>query len=201
MKKLLKIGIIINIVLLIIFANISTYASTVDTTNSSAKSEILIDNVGENQIQVTVSINNLVNIGEGINAYVGILDFNSNELEFVEFKNVNNWNNPSYKILDNQIKVVSTSNKFLKEDSTIFQIIFNKKVSKDSYNIQISKLELAAKVNNETIKVMTNTENTKEDITSVVSNNSQTMIIIICLIIIALIVIIYIILKKFKGGK
>lgn len=198
MKRILNIGIILSIVFLIFFTNKSIYATTENSNTPSAKKEIVIDNVGENQIQVTVKLNELTNIGEGVNAYTGILEYNSDELEFVEFINVNNWNNPTYKILDNEIKVVSTSNEFLKEDNIIFKAIFNKKVNKNAYDVQMSKLELAAKINNETLKVDVNTENIK-DIETV--NNSMKIVMSMIVVAVIILLVIFIIYKKNKGGK
>ena len=197
MKKIIKFGIILSIVLILISANISIYAAAENTNIPSAKTEIIINNIEENQIQVTVGLSDLTNIGEGVNAYAGILAYNSDELELVEFINVNNWNNPTYKILDNEIKVVSTSNKFLKEENILFEAVFNKKVNKNTYDVHMSKLELAAKINNETLKVVANAENIKN---TELANTSMKILISVIFVVIILVVI-YIISKKNKGGK
>lgn len=197
MKKIIKFGIILSVVLIVIAANISIYAAAENTNIPSAKTEITINNIEESQIQVTVGLSDLTNIGEGVNAYTGILEYNSDELEFVKFINVNNWNNPTYKILDNEIKVVSTSNKFLKEDNIVFKAVFNKKVNKNTYNVQMSKLELAAKINNETLKVVANTENIK----NIEPANNSMKILMSVIVVAVILVIIFIISKKNKGGK
>lgn len=200
MKRIIKVGIISSVIFLMLFANISIYATTENSNNPSAKKEIVIDYVGENQIQITVSLKHLLGIGEGINAYTGVLKFNPNELEFVNFINVNSWNNPTYKISDNELKVVSTSNEFIKEENIIFKAVFYKKVTKDSYDVQISDLELAAKVNGKTLKVIAN-DNSTEEVEIIATKDSPMMIIIVCFIIIVAIAIIYIVSKKFKEEK
>lgn len=201
MKKIIKFGIIICIVLCIISINAITYASTNNIDSPYIKSETIVNDIG-NQIQVTLKLSDFANIGEGINAYTGFMKFNANELEFVEFTNVNNWNNPTYKISGNEMKIVSTSNKFLKEDSVIFKAVFNKKVNKDTYDIEISNLELAAKVNDKTIKVLANAQITENiEHTAKVDEKNPQNVIVICFIVIVVIAVAFVIFKRNKGEK
>ena len=202
MKKITKFGIIISIVFYIISLSVGTFASTNNIDSPYVKSETIVNDIGNNQIQVTLKLSDFANIGEGINAYTGFMKFNTNELEFVEFINVNNWNNPTYKISGNEIKIVSTSNKFLKEDSEIFKAVFNKKVNKDKYDIEISNLELAAKVNDKTIKVPANTQTTENiEYTEKVDKKNPQKVIVICSIVIVAIAVAFVIFKRNKGEK
>lgn len=202
MKKITKFGIIISIVFYIISLSVGTFASTNNIDSPYVKSETIVNDIGNNQIQVTLKLSDFANIGEGINAYTGFMKFNTNELEFVEFMNVNNWNNPTYKISGNEIKIVSTSNKFLKEDSEIFKAVFNKKVNKDKYDIEISNLELAAKVNDKTIKVPANTQTTENiEYTEKVDKKNPQKVIVICSIVIVAIAVAFVIFKRNKGEK
>lgn len=202
MKKITKFGIIISIVFYIISLSVGTFASTNNIDSPYVKSETIINDIGNNQIQVTLKLSNFANIGEGINAYTGFMKFNTNDLEFVEFMNVNNWNNPTYKISGNEMKIVSTSNKFLKEDSEIFKAVFNKKVNKDKYDIEISNLELAAKVNDKTIKVPANTQTTENiEYTEKVDKKNPQKVIVICSIVIVAIAVAFVIFKRNKGEK
>ncbi len=202
MEKLIKFGIVISIVLCVIFLNVSTYASTNNTDSPSVKSETIVNDIGNDQIQVTLKLSDFENMGEGINAFTGFLKFNTDELEFIEFRNVENWNIPIFKISENEIKIVSTSNKFLKEDGGIFEAVFNKIEDKDKYDIEISNLELAAKVNDKIIKVLANDKTTAETTEKTDKNNNLLNIITVCgAIIIVVIVIIFVIFKRNKGGK
>lgn len=202
MKKIIKFGIIISIVLCIISISAITYATTNNTDSPYVKSETIVNDIENNQIQVTLKLSNFANVGEGINAYTGFMKFNANELEFVEFINVSNWNNPTYKISGNEMKVVSTSNKFLKEDGVIFKAVFNKKVNKDKYDIEISNLELAAKVNDKTIKVLANAQTTENiEHTEKVNEKNPQKVIVICSIVIVVIAVAFVIFKRNKGGK
>ena len=202
MKKITKFGIIISIVFYIISLSVGTFASTNNIDSPYVKSETIVNDIGNNQIQVTLKLSDFANIGEGINAYTGFMKFNSNDLEFVEFMNVNNWNNPTYKISGNEMKIVSTSNKFIKEDSEIFKAVFNKKVNKDKYDIEISNLELAAKVNDKTIKVPANTQTTENiEYTEKVDKKNPQKVIVICSIVIVAIAVAFVIFKRNKGEK
>lgn len=111
--------------------------------------------ISQDEIQVQVSIANLEEIEEGINAYSGELNFNKDELELVEINSEEGWNMPIYnkeKSADGKIKIVATANQFVK-DKKIFNVIFYKKSKKSDYNIQINDLEVATKIDGQTVKL------------------------------------------------
>lgn len=147
MKKIIKI--IFNIILFIIL-NSNVYASSI-----RIKMDISQKEISQNEIQVQVSIANLEEIEEGINAYSGELNFNKDELELVEINSEEGWNMPIYnkeKSADGKIKIVATANQFVK-DKKIFNVIFYKKSKKSDYNIQINDLEVATKIDGQTVKL------------------------------------------------
>lgn len=147
MKKIIKI--IFNIILFIIL-NSNVYASSI-----GIKMDISQKEISQDEIQVQVSIANLEEIEEGINAYSGELNFNKDELELVEINSEEGWNMPIYnkeKSADGKIKIVATANQFVK-DKKIFNVIFYKKSKKSYYNIQINDLEVATKIDGQTVKL------------------------------------------------
>ena len=147
MKKIIKI--IFNIILFIIL-NSNVYASSI-----GIKMDISQKEISQDEIQVQVSIANLEEIEEGINAYSGELNFNNDELELVEINSEEGWNMPIYnkeKSADGKIKIVATANQFVK-DKKIFNVIFYKKSKKSDYNIQINDLEVATKIDGQTVKL------------------------------------------------
>ena len=147
MKKIIKI--IFNIILFIIL-NSNVYASSI-----GIKMDISQKEISQDEIQVQVSIANLEEIEEGINAYSGELNFNKDELELVEINSEEGWNMPIYnkeKSADGKIKIVATANQFVK-DKKIFNVIFYKKSKKSDYNIQINDLEVATKIDGQTVKL------------------------------------------------
>ena len=147
MKKIIKI--IFNIILFIIL-NSNVYASSI-----GIKMDISQKEISQDEIQVQVSIANLEEIEEGINAYSGELNFNKDELELVEINSEEGWNMPIYnkeKSADGKIKIVATENQFVK-DKKIFNVIFYKKSKKSDYNIQINDLEVATKIDGQTVKL------------------------------------------------
>ncbi len=147
MKKIIKI--IFNIILFIIL-NSNVYASSI-----GIKMDISQKEISQDEIQVQVSIANLEEIEEGINAYSGELNFNKDELELVEINSEESWNMPIYnkeKSADGKIKIVATANQFVK-DKKIFNVIFYKKSKKSDYNIQINDLEVATKIDGQTVKL------------------------------------------------
>ena len=147
MKKIIKI--IFNIILFIIL-NSNVYASSI-----GIKMDISQKEISQDEIQVQVSIANLEEIEEGFNAYSGELTFNKDELELVEINSEEGWNMPIYnkeKSADGKIKIVATANQFVK-DKKIFNVIFYKKSKKSDYNIQINDLEVATKIDGQTVKL------------------------------------------------
>ena len=139
MKKIIKI--IFNIILFIIL-NSNVYASSI-----GIKMDISQKEISQDEIQVQVSIANLEEIEEGINAYSGELNFNKDELELVEINSEEGWNMPIYnkeKSADGKIKIVAKK---------IFNVIFYKKSKKSDYNIQINDLEVATKIDGQTVKL------------------------------------------------
>ena len=108
-KKIKFINIIIMSIMVImfqtpIFANETTVKTSINQVDE------------DNRIKVEVSIQTLENIGEGINAYSGILKFNSKELNLIDIKSEGIWNTPVYNketIETGEVKVVATTNHLL----------------------------------------------------------------------------------------
>lgn len=171
MKKIVNIITMILIIILCSLININVYA-----TDANVKTEIQQQTIEENQLEVVVSMSELENIGQGINAYSGILNFDTDELEFVSISNGENWNNPVYneeEIENGKLKVVATSNDFINQGGVLFTLTFNIKQVKEEYNINFEEFEVAAKIDGETVKVSEGSiaENTETAIPE--TNNSQ----------------------------
>ena len=113
MKKIVLISAII--ISLIILISSSVYAKELTVSTDINKTEL-----EDNKIKVEITITGLKNLGDGINAYSGVLNFDEEVLELIEVKAENEWNPPAYNektLEDGKTKIVATANKFIKEDS------------------------------------------------------------------------------------
>lgn len=174
MKKLLQYGITIAIILFMMPLNIYSYANENETQNPSVKYEIESQNLDNNQLEVLVKLTDLKNIGEGVNALTANIAFDSENLEFTKFEQVDNWNMPVSKVNGNTIKIATTSSNFIDKENTAIKVIFNKKNNKDNYEVKISDLELAAKVDGNTVKVVaTNVSETTNTNTNTSKSSDQ----------------------------
>ena len=170
MKKI--INTIIFLSAIVFFMDYSSYGAS-----STVKTNIKKTELKENKIQAEISISDLENVGEGINAYSGELIFDSDQLTLVDVKGTELWNIPVYngnKTSEGILKVVSTSNEFTKKEEQIFIATFEKRrtnISSDDIKFEFRNCEVAAKINGETVKIA---ENDKiEDSTSIKSETTS----------------------------
>ena len=163
----------------------------------------------DEEVQVEVSISEMENIDEGVNAYSGILKFNSEQLTLVGIEGQDSWNTPTYNE-DNAekggTKVIATSNQFTKETGPIFVATFEKKSAGNIDKVQFEDFEVAAKVNGVTSKI---TEKSEIQPTQDVSIKDKTLNSWVILgILVALVLLIFGLLfigfgnyRKNKGGE
>lgn len=187
---------------------LSYYTYCTDLKISTDLEQIEKDN---KTVEVNVTISEMSGI-DGINAYSGELIFNPKQLELVRIEGTNIWNEPSYNeknAIEGKTKVVSTSNQFTKEYGTLFTAVFNKKSNNEVDEVKFSNIEVAAKVNEKTVKVNEDTELDKEKIIENelnynANNNKKVKVIIIgAVIVICLLAICTFIFcrKNRRGGK
>ena len=205
MKKYKKISLIFYLLVLIISINTINLASDMETKESPyVESKIETTDLENDKLEASVIIKNFKSIGDGVNAYTGILCYDDSELELEEITSEGDWNSPIYKVMNNgkSAKVVATSNEYLNEEGKIFTAIFRKKVNKGNYNIEIKDLELATKIDGMTQKVeVTNPKDVKTE-NKIKSDNTIKNIVIILSIILIIVVVITIVSEiKIKGAK
>lgn len=169
MKK--KIELISSIIMSIIIISISVrvYANNSNIVTSLQQQELEND-----KVQIEVYISDIMNVGEGINAYSGVLNFNSEELTLVDIKGEGDWNTPTYNKNTGDkgmTKIVCTSNQFNTNKGALFIAVFDKKVQKQNYDVTFTEFEAAAKVDGKTIKVKENTQ--KEGSANLVQNSNN----------------------------
>lgn len=177
MKNIKYISIITISIIILLFMNLNVYAlETRQIEMPEIRISIEQKELQDNKLQVDINIAVMENIEDGINAYSGELNFNSEELEIVEMKGTEKWNSPTYgnkTLQEGKTKIVSTSNQFLKEEGPIFSVIFKKKIDKSNYDIKFINFEVAAKINDETVKVKENIQTSDIVEEEMTENNIQ----------------------------
>ena len=171
------------------------------------ESKIETKEVENEELEVTLTINNFKNIGDGVNAYTGILYYDNSELELEKVISDGVWNAPTYKVMENNkgAKIVGTSSEFLNKEGKVFTAIFKIKANKENYNIKFEKFEFAYKIDGTIQKVELSNANNKNDVKTENKNKSNKIIkqIVIILSIVLLIVVVITIISevKTKGAK
>ena len=159
MKKIVK---MVKILLLITFLSISgIYSNRVlakTSISTKASSNVKAIKVGD-EIALTFAINDLQEVGEGVNAYILTLNFNNKEFEFVKAEGQNGWNSPVYNkisLTTGKIKLVSTRQEFMDETGDVLKIVLKSKQNypaSDSTNISLEDISFAAKIDDKTTKI------------------------------------------------
>lgn len=110
------------------------------------------------EINLTLSIKDLINIGQGVNAYSLDINYIVNDFDFVKVEGKNNWNTPTYnkKLLEEgKLKLVATNPNFCKENNSFLKVTlkakkdFNTNISK----INVTNIKFAVKINGTTSKL------------------------------------------------
>lgn len=77
------------------------------------------------EFEVQVNVNELNTIENGIIAFSGSIDYDSDLLEMINMESQNDWDENEYN--EYNFKFITTNNKFITEDGTIFKIKFKVK--------------------------------------------------------------------------
>ena len=151
-----------NFILAIIILIIISSTSTIVFAQSSLNINVVADKSnlksGE-EIIFSMSLSNMEEIDEGVNAYILTLNYNTEQFDFVKAEGANNWNAPMYNtntISTGKIKFVSTISNFTKDENEFLKITLKAKqqLSNNDIDITIDNISFAAKVNSETSKVL-----------------------------------------------
>ena len=119
----------------------------------------------EGEVIINIAIDKLEDTGEGVNAYVFMLNFNPDVFEFKKVEGQNNWNTPAYNeesVNSGRIKFAATRTLFAKEAENIAKIILKVKRNlnfTEDEAIKISDISFAAKINNKIQKIELNDAN------------------------------------------
>ena len=128
MKKI--ISLILISMLTIICLSIKAFA----TTNTNFAVELIANKTKLNRgdtVEVSVKIKDLTDVGEGINAFMGTLEYDTNVFETVtkaDMKAQNGWDTPEYN--EENGKVITVKGDYITEEEVIFTI--NLKVKDDA---------------------------------------------------------------------
>ena len=174
MKKLFKILIIL-LTILILFSTFKT--ANVYAASASVETKLEEKVVEGNKLELSINIYKLNNAGDGINAYSGVLSFDTDKLELVEIQNGTDWNSPVYnkeKAKEGNVKITATSNQFINRETELCKAIFNIKEMTETYNVNLEKFETAAKIDGKTVKIVEDNIEQTNDITNSIQTNTTT---------------------------
>lgn len=183
MKKIIKLCFIVTIISIIFGIGANTYA-TIDgkIELNTEKSEYSKDE----QVSVEVKLCNL-NADNGIIAFVGELEYDKNNLEYLGMEGKNGWATPSYNEANG--KFVSDRNTYSENNEVMFQINFKvKSESAENVKIAVKNIEISNgtygtfkdATTNITIKINSNTQedntntNTQDTNTNTQDTNTNT---------------------------
>ena len=124
MEKLKKISLMIFLIILLGSINNIILANESGINEIPyIESKIETKEVENEELEVTLTINNFKNIGDGVNAYTGILYYDNSELELEKVISDGDWNSPTYKVMENNkgAKIVGTSSEFLNKEGKFLQ--------------------------------------------------------------------------------
>ena len=186
---------------------ISSAAMNVDiqlqtTTNNISNEEVF---------DIVLNVNNIADLGNGINAYTGTLEFDPKVIEIVNVSSMDNWNTPIYNkdtLSEGYTKIVATNNEFTNSNSNLCKIEFKlkEKVNVEKTAIELKDFSVAVSVSSNIEKV-TAKDSKMELSVNAVSNNSENSssfndgivyILASVAILVIIIVVIFIIVKKKK---
>lgn len=167
------------LIFLVIFFTILLYTNKI-----FAEVSVKIGAVGKienekNIITIEVETTDLQEIGEGINAYIVTLNYNTNQLEFQSASGENGWNKPSYNkesVANGKIKLVATRSDFSKDKGSILKITLKLKDGislKNIDTINLSDISLAYKQNGKTDKIEVSDIQVKLDNSKITDNKEK----------------------------
>ena len=129
-------------------------------TDASVEATVTYQNLNaSDNVSIGIDIKDLEDIGEGINAYILTINFDTNKFEFVKAEGVNGWNNPTYNeknLKNGKIKFVSTRSDFSKKTGEILKITLklkDKLTASELNQISFENVSFANKINGSTQKL------------------------------------------------
>lgn len=173
------------------------YVFAVTMINANFKIDKTVINQND-EIKLTLELNEFQDIGEGINAFIGTLNFDSEKFEVINIEGGNSWNNPIFNkntLNEGKTKIAMTKNDFSSEEGDILEITLKAKKDINDYTeLNIEDMSVAVKINGNTKKININNKkialNEKEVVKNVsekeqIKSNNQGIIIwcvVVCLI-------------------
>lgn len=150
---------IINVFFCLLFILQINYTFATTTLDANLKIDKSVIDANE-IINLSIGINNIQETEEGINAFIGTLNFDSTKFELVEIEGMNGWNNPAYNLENSKTgitKIAMTKNSFSKKNGDIAKIVLKAKKDINDYSeIGITNMSAATKVNEKTEKILLN---------------------------------------------
>ena len=138
------------------------------------------------EIVLSLSLSNLRELGDGVNAYVMTLHYNTSQFDFVKAEGSNSWNAPMYNnnsISTGNMKLVSTISNFTTDENEFLRITLKAKqdINNSDANVSFDNISFAAKINSKTTKILakdikvefSNISNSNENDNSNNSENSN----------------------------
>lgn len=155
-KYLIKNIIVIAVLIPLVFYCNKTFATTTMTLSANFSDTNI--KAGEESV-INISIDKLESTGEGVNAYIFLLEFNTEEFEFIKVDGQNGWNTPTYNeanVKAGNGKFTATRASFTKETGSIAKITLKAKKDFNQSNmptIKIGNISFATKIDNKIQKV------------------------------------------------
>ena len=111
------------------------------------------------EIVLSLSLSNLRELGDGVNAYVMTLHYDTSQFDFVKAEGSNNWNAPMYNnnsISTGNVKIVSTISNFTTDENEFLRITLKAKqdINNSDANVSFDNISFAAKINSKTTKIL-----------------------------------------------
>ena len=155
MKKVTNILIVAIFFLFFLLYHNQVLAKTSITMKADLENKIIKK---EDEVTVNLSLQDFQEIGDGINAYILMFEFNTEQLDFVKVQGQNGWNTPVYNqnTLDTgKMKMAATRSTFIKENGEILKVTLKAKqnfTENSMPDIKIKNISFATKINGKILK-------------------------------------------------
>ena len=143
-------------ILFLIIGEVLSFAKT----DARVEDTVTFQNLNaNNDVSIGIDIKDLQDIGDGINAYILTINFDTNKFELIKAEGVNGWNTPTYNknnLKNGKIKFVSTRSDFSKKTGEILKITLKLKdnlTASDLNQVSFENVSFANKINGSTQKL------------------------------------------------
>lgn len=143
-------------ILFLIIGEVLSFAKT----DARVEATVTFQNLNaNNEVSIGIDIKDLQDIGDGINAYILTINFDTNKFELIKAEGVNGWNTPTYNknnLKNGKIKFVSTRSDFSKKTGEILKITLKLKdnlTASDLNQVSFENVSFANKINGSTQKL------------------------------------------------